>query len=97
MIEKGTVIGDMHGRNSIDILNRGLSCLYWHRPDAGKWKHVKAIQFPGKDFSKFIEANTGRGYCNKDLVVIGENYEGVVTAYSYDGHHAGIITFEVPS
>ena len=92
----GDCIGDMHGRNVGSLLREGLDALYYRAPKTAGLEVREGIQLRSSCLKNFIEESTGVPYCNKDLVVIGEEGDGLVVAYSYDGTHGGILKMSHP-
>jgi hypothetical protein len=90
-MEIGDSIGDMHGRSVEDLMSDGLDCLPYVAPWAESLEVRDGMQLGVGCLKDFIEARTGKLYMNKDLVIIGEDHQGIVAAYSYDGNHGGII------
>ena len=92
----GESLGDMHCRSVGDLLTKGLGCLSYRAPKTAGLEVWDGMQLDSSCLQNFIEESTGKPYCNKELVVIGEYPEGLVVAYSYDGCQGGILKLAYP-
>jgi|TARA_R110000824_G_scaffold389919_1_gene586169 malate/lactate dehydrogenase len=92
----GESLGDMHCRCVGDLLRKGLGCLSYKSPKTAGLEVKEGMQLDSSCLKNFIEESTGKPYCNKELVVIGEEGDGLVVAYSYDGCQGGILKLAYP-